>query len=171
MKKLTQKRVDWIISKIVEWYRIREDNGYDTDPTMPDVDHSSLLRMLLGGEKIYKYPPPRAYSYPNYHAVENETIPMEVWFPKDKGWPPDAENSVMIEQAAWTILREEGENYIIQWEGDPAEWVLRPRTQEEFDQHRMERHFTSTLSDEEYDTWIREHFKKYHKWALKRTAK
>lgn len=171
MKKLTQKRVDWIINQIVEWYRIRNENGITDNPTSPDVDHSSLLRRLLSGEEIFPYAPPRNHSYPDYEAASGrEIVVMNVWFGKksDDTIENLVSGKVVINQSVWAILRKEGDTYIIQWDGDPAEWRIRPRTQQEFDTDIRERRYGSILNDEEYEVSMQKTFCKYNRWTLQR---
>lgn len=183
MKKLTKKRVDWIINQIVEWYRLREQNEipgnpiFSGNPTRADVDHSSLLRRLLGGEKIFEYAPPRSYSYPDYRlASGQEVVVQEVWFGKKSDNPIEnmAVGKVIINQAAWKILRKENDarsfeqSYIIQWEDDPAEWILRPRTQQEFDDDIKNRRYASILNDKDYEISMQEIFLKHNRWTLQR---
>lgn len=171
MKKLTSKRVDWIINQIVEWYRIRNENGITDNPSSPDVDHSSLLRRLLAGEEAFEYPPPRNHSYPDYYAASGkEVVVMNVFFYTGStgALVDDAKNKVVINQSAWKILRKEDSNYIIRWEGDPAEWRLRPRTQQEFDRDIRERKYGSILNDEEYEISMQKTFCRYNRWTLQR---
>ena len=137
MKKLSTKRVNWIIDMIGEWYAIREQSGLDRDPTRADVDHSALLWRLLSGEKALRYPPPRSFSYPNYEAAEgNEFKPMNVWFAGDiigdnikceAAIDPNepCPNTVIIDQATWEIVSREGDLFEIRCPTDPATWTLR----------------------------------------------
>ncbi len=167
MDNLTYEQREWVIQRIVQWYQIREENGFERDPTMPDVDHSALLRLLLEGMKPHKYPPPRSYSYPNYYAVEHETIPQEIWFKRGSGEyilsdsipfeeveTTDVVPGMLgIDHGLWKVLRREGKNLIIECTGkDPAEWVLRLRSQEEIGEA------TSVIVSE----------KRNRRWALKR---
>lgn len=39
-------------------------------PTDADLGHSALFQRLLRGERIYKVPPPNAYSYPWYQLID-----------------------------------------------------------------------------------------------------
>lgn len=156
MKKLTSKRVDWIIARIEEWYSIREQyqqEGEVTHPSRSDVGHSALLWRLLSGEKALQYPPPRSFSYPNYNAAEGyEDKPMEVWFTgKDRFSPlmnvdrllagDITPGAVIIDQAAWDVIRRDGNTFFIKWKTDPAEWRLE-QIPEKYRTHEKYYHWT-----------------------------
>lgn len=159
MRKLTTKRVEWLIQQISQWYEIRQVNHVSEgrDPTRADVDHSSLLRRLLQGEKIYKYSPPLNHSYPDYEAASGREVRVtsKPYFHKD---------SVVLNQSRWKLLRKEKKTYIIQWPDDPAEWVLRPRTKKELSGDM----YGSILKGEAYEDAMKEMRLKYNRWALKR---
>jgi len=63
-----------VLSAITEWMKIAEQEGY----TIPSdylgfnihATKSALLKRLLSGKKPFKFPPPRAYSYPWYSLLE-----------------------------------------------------------------------------------------------------
>lgn len=99
-----------------------------------DVDHSGLLNRLLSGKRPFKYPPPRAMSYPWYSLLEDkqqmscnahihEIAHVNSWldFPH-----------VNLEQGIWKILRKEDDAYICEWVGGhPWQVRLEQMTEEE----------------------------------------
>lgn len=183
---LDYEQREWVIQKFIEWMRIRSEEsyyGYANPPRTSDVDHSSLLRVLLEGIEPHKYPPPKSYSYPNYYAMDHETFPQEIWFKKGDIWSEDilmkevettdvVPGSVRIDQLPWNVLRREGQNFIIKHEGrDPAEWVLRPRTEEEIEEaivNHKAPYDKTRITPEKQEQLLRENYKKRHRWALKR---
>lgn len=62
---------------MAEFIRIRMDNDRDTFPV--DVDHSALLNYLLDGNRPFKNPPPKSYSYPDYKMAEGKEVLVELW--------------------------------------------------------------------------------------------
>lgn len=156
MKELTieeRKRVEWIIGRIEKWYAVRE-RYIEGNPSMADVGHSALLWRLLSGDEALEYPPPRSFSYPNYHAAEgNQDVPMEVWFKDDgplsnsisyEGLGERMPEQVYIDQARWDVVRRDGESFVIKWKTDPAEWRLErlpeeDRTHEKYYQWSLQR--------------------------------
>jgi hypothetical protein len=99
---------------VVRWLQIKLqfEERYDPlrGPTLADVDHSSLLQRLLDGKEPLPVPPPKQYSYPAYHLVEEDgpQYVYEVWF-NDPG-------QVVIEQSPWQIVEKlSEEDYIVQW--------------------------------------------------------
>jgi hypothetical protein len=128
--------MDWAIMRIAEWISIKEDEAKKADTAFfygslkisaADIDHSALLRRLLDGERPFKYPPPRSFSYPWYEVMDGkEHSVMEVWVDSQ-----GLAEYVVINQSRWNILRKEGNTYIIQQGRDPTEWKLWRRPEEE----------------------------------------
>lgn len=65
---------DWLDIKKMENFRYRKT---EYASTAADVDHSSLLSRLLDGEKIYKNPPPKSYSYPDTGMAEGLLVGLQ----------------------------------------------------------------------------------------------
>jgi len=131
---ITKKRVNWMVVRMSEWQRIREDNGYGA-PSIADIEHSALLHRLLSGHSALEYPPPRSFSYPNYRVAEgHEYEPMEVWFQDvSRTVPLDIDEllssdylpeTVGIDQARWDVISRDGNTFIVKWPDSPIRYSL-----------------------------------------------
>jgi hypothetical protein len=86
---------------ILQWLEIREKSGKhfpDSYGTFKcNIDHSSLLRRIAAGRKIFESPPPRSFSYPWYELMDNgEAYPYEVNVVSN--------DSIVINQMIWNII-------------------------------------------------------------------
>lgn len=125
--------VDFVKSCFKDWITIMKDAGDDGHISQADIDHSSLLHRLLRKEKIPKFAPPRAFSYPVPSLEMGEVYkPMEVTlessffkiFARDNN---KDKKYVLIDQSIWELAKKEDKDkYIIIW----------PHTQRRFSLYR-----------------------------------
>lgn len=71
-KLASQVEVEFACKAVSTWMKICNENNKGT--SYIDVDHSALLRRILSGGSIHKFPPPKSYSYPDWSLVEKEEI-------------------------------------------------------------------------------------------------
>ena len=96
--------------------------------TGPDVSHSSLLRRLLEGQKPFKVPPPRSYSYPNTDlAAGKPIVGDELWF-TEGSWLHTNKPHVVIAQSPYLIVEKKSEtDLIVEWEESGERFSLQKK--------------------------------------------
>jgi hypothetical protein len=110
-----------------------------------NLDHSALLgRLYVGENPIYKFPPPRAMSYPWYNLLDKgvETH-CECWV-RQKGEFLAEQAIVGINQSAWHLeeIIEPDNIFIAKW---PL-YLLRVRCERTPDSKFQSSHFDFTVS-------------------------
>jgi len=102
------------IDNLLRWLQIREENGIAFPSGLSqfnaDIGHSALLNRLMEGKEPLPIAPPRAYSYPWYHLIEDGYgYPYEVWeAPKEFS---TEYNALIIEQClCWKVLEKISDN-------------------------------------------------------------
>lgn len=96
---------DKIIKAFSYWLQVRESEGFNFPSSYvqleADIMHSSLLRRIIRGDKIFEEPPPRAFSYPCYELLESgQGKPFEVIFDDTFLKFP----CLIIDQSFWKII-------------------------------------------------------------------
>lgn len=106
-----------MIRALSMWFQLAKENGYDPGAHGNldiQIGHSSLLQRLLNDEPVFKYAPPKAYSYPWTELIkEGKATTMihrdywreDVWCGKPGPW-------LFLNQTPW-LIKEEGENWCI----------------------------------------------------------
>lgn len=125
--KINENEIEWIISKFIEWTNyLPDEETVRWSNVGADIHHSSLLRRLLKGEKIYDYPPPRSFSYPNYQLLDQGTyLPLEVWKVPESTYF-GKKNKIAIDQnPEWDILEEKDGSYVVSYGFCPDRFDLR----------------------------------------------
>ena len=75
---LNEEQQEFALECFCEWsYIVENYNPPGHKITSADIDHSSLLKRLLSGEKALEAPPPKLYSYPCYELALGEKIQIE----------------------------------------------------------------------------------------------
>lgn len=69
---LSETEIQFACKTFCKWMNVCEDNNRGISSA--DVDHSALLRRLLGGGKLHENPPPLRMSYPAWELVEQDEI-------------------------------------------------------------------------------------------------
>lgn len=95
--------------------------------TSADVDHSSLLRRLLDDKPVYKSPPPRSYSYPNYDLSEGiPYVTDDVHFTTFGRFKPEGTPHVVVAQSIYFIVEQKSPvDMIVEWEETGERFTLR----------------------------------------------
>lgn len=120
---------------VSEWVRLRDRPDYSAALTPAEVQHSALLQRLLMGKPALAEPPPRSYSYPWYDLIENGHSTCECWEMTDEQLSTmgRTEPTLVVNQSPWTILRKDGDAFVVTHPRAPGEWIVRPGTDEELD--------------------------------------
>jgi len=82
----------------------------------PNLGHSTLFRRLAQSQPLYKYPPPRAMSYPWYELLDEGQDNAEVhYYPGGFGW--NESPTLNINQTLWHNAEElePGREYRASW--------------------------------------------------------
>lgn len=133
---MTPEDIRLATKAVSDWVRIRDRPDYNAPLTPAEVEHSALLRRLLGGKPALPDPPPRSFSYPWYELIEDGRSTCECWemtAEQRKVWGRTEPTLVVNQSPTWTILRKEGEAFIVTNPRAPGEWRVRPGTDEEID--------------------------------------
>jgi hypothetical protein len=138
---LTREQAEACRHAVGEWIRLLNANAKASCGVVPsaaDADHSSLLLRLLLGKPALPYPPPRAFSYPNYDLVETgRYVAFEVGelgehWGKDKLGIDQSTQWQILERPApktWVVCyRDGGERYLVRWEKEVTEVAVRKGT-------------------------------------------
>jgi hypothetical protein len=78
---------------------------------------------MLEGKKPLPVPPPKAFAYPQHQLVE-EPGPhklLSVWY-DEKYKAEGIERPIVIDQAIWSIVAKDGDEYVVRWphsDGNP----------------------------------------------------
>jgi hypothetical protein len=117
------------INNLLLWLKIREFNTGRfpscADDLLLQMHKSALFQRMMEGKVALPEPPPRSFSYPWYHLIENGIgYPQEVF--KSEGLEKDIfGNTIIINQFAWNLLEELGEeNWIINYNFGPDQEFL-----------------------------------------------
>lgn len=120
----THEQIDFAIDCYKKYYRIREDNGYNS-PRDVDIDHSSLLRRLLSGKEPLPKPPPKRYSYPSYDLGEGKPVKIsELWEYEDMVVIDQSKEWKWVDKVQGVLLHGNGDKYKFTSAPEPDNHIL-----------------------------------------------
>lgn len=94
--------VDEAVRAVSQWLRLKGEHAnppnYSVPTSCADADHSSLLRRLLRGDKVFPKPPPRRFSYPDYELSDGKTVRIAEMFAPHHPIEPGATNELVVDQ-------------------------------------------------------------------------
>jgi hypothetical protein len=114
---MSEKLTPKIIEALSTWFQLAKENGYDPGAhgnLGVQIQHSSLLRRLLEGKCVFKYAPPKSFSYPWIELIEHgkttTMIHRDYW--REDDWHGRPGPWLFLNQTPWLIV-EEGDKWCI----------------------------------------------------------
>jgi hypothetical protein len=75
---LSEEEQQFALDCFCEWaYIVENYSPPGRSVSSADIDHSSLLKRLLSGDRPFEFAPPKLYSYPCYELALGEKIQIE----------------------------------------------------------------------------------------------
>lgn len=110
-----------ILKTFARWLELREQTGYPFPSSLREfvleAEHSLagglLHRLLIEDKEPLDHTPPLAFSRPWYKLIETGKAAVESEFVFDFDNP--ANNTIVICQHQWHVLRREGDAYVVDW--------------------------------------------------------
>lgn len=123
MERLNDEQAAFVNNCFKRWLEIREqfpgsfqkesarDSLSDAAQLRADIDHSALLRRLLGGKEPFPSPPPKSNGSPWYDLLDNGSAEASVILESysDRRW------LAVDGDSGWEILHKQGNEYEVQY--------------------------------------------------------
>ena len=126
MDKVTELTIEQMYFAIACFERYITMAKKDQNNLWNDIDHSSLLRRLLLGKKVFKYPPPLSLSYPAYELLENGSMQCEAFKLNSVLKGHTGQDMMIINQHGYKIISDNGnEEYELEYGDRPYKFILK----------------------------------------------
>jgi hypothetical protein len=117
---LTMDQSDFVRRCFKRWAELNPHSGTSYSISFADMDHSALLDRLLLGLPVYKFPPPRAMSYPWYDLMSGEECKnntVHFYAPEvtinQSGWKLESINEAKTEfEASYSVKNSYMEEFV-----------------------------------------------------------
>jgi hypothetical protein len=121
----------WSFECLVEWLRVREQEGKpfpsDVSQFITELDHSALLERLVRGKRPLPTRPPLSFSYPWYELLEEgaaDASDVTICNQQQNdlyGFP-----AMVINQGIWRIVQKTGDNeYLVTYDNGKRYYTVR----------------------------------------------